>query len=423
MKYLSPRNRNVGAAIIGNTLEWFDILVYAYFVKEIAANFFPASNEASSLLLAYGTFGLSFIARPLGAVLLGRLADRSGRRAALVYASALMCVGTLGIAVLPPYAVIGIAAPILLLIARLVQGFSAGGEFGSATAYLAEQSPDRRAFYASWQFASQGLGMVLAALIGLALGKCLSSASMMAWGWRIPFLAGALVGPVAYFIRQRVDETLAFLASEAQPRAAMPAGPANLAIRCAVGAGAVLACTVTIYFLVYVPSFAQTMLGADPAIAYRTALVAGATLFLGAPLAGLAADRFGALRLGLISTALLAIVVYPIFAAVVAARDETSILLGQFAVSSVAALYLGALPAILANLFDTRSRSFGLAISYNLAVMTGGGFAQMIFVLLIGWTGAAVAPSYYVTFAGAVSFCSLWGCRRIARIDRAGDDR
>src|SRR5688500_10161502 len=153
----SRRARNVGAAIIGNTLEWYDILVYAYFVEAIAANFFPANDSGVSLLLAYGTFGLSFVARPLGAVVLGRIADRAGRRVALVYSSVLMMVGTLAIAILPSYAEIGVVAPVLLLAARLVQGFSVGGEFGSAAAYLAEQSRNHRAFFSSLQFASQGL--------------------------------------------------------------------------------------------------------------------------------------------------------------------------------------------------------------------------------------------------------------------------
>ena len=419
MTYLARRTRNVGAAIIGNTLEWFDILVYAYFVKEIAANFFPASSGASSLLLAYGTFGLSFVARPVGAVVLGGIADRVGRRAALVWASALMCAGTLAIAVLPPFSAIGVAAPLLLLTARLVQGFSAGGEFGSATAYLAEQSPGRRAFYSSWQFASQGLGMALAALIGLLLSKSLTVADATAWGWRAPFLFGALVGPVAYFIRKNVDESLEFLEIEAEPRLAARAGSADFIARCAAGAGAVLACTVPIYFLVYTPTFARTVLHAGPMIAFATALVSGATLFVGSPLAGLAADRFGALRLGFIATALLVLIPYPLFAAVIARRDEASILLGQFGLSLVTALYLGALPAILANLFDTRGRSLGLAVSYNLAVMTAGGFAQMIFVLLIGWTGSNAAPSFYVVFAGLASLCSLLVCAGFARADAA----
>ncbi|MBK8545107.1 MAG: MFS transporter [Caulobacteraceae bacterium] len=182
MSQSSRHRRNIGAAIIGNTLEWFDILVYAYFVEAIAANFFHSTSDATSLLLAYGTFGLSFVARPLGAIVLGRIADKAGRRTALVYASVLMFVGTLVIGVLPTYAMIGIAAPLLLLVARLVQGFSVGGEFGSAAAYLAEQSADRRAFYSSLQFASQGLGMVLAALIGLALNAVLPADAMTEWG-------------------------------------------------------------------------------------------------------------------------------------------------------------------------------------------------------------------------------------------------
>jgi MHS family proline/betaine transporter-like MFS transporter len=423
MTLLSTRNRNVGGAIIGNTLEWFDILVYAYFVKDIAANFFPVSNQASSLLLAYGAFGLSFVARPLGGVVLGRIADRSGRRTALVYASALMGIGTLAIAILPPYSAIGIAAPLLLLLARMVQGFSVGGEFGSATAYLAEQSPNRRAFYSSFQFASQGMGMVLAALIGLALGAWLPAATMTEWGWRIPFVIGALLGPVAYYIRKNSDETHEFLAIGTDATLPAPGRTAQLALRCLIGAGAVLACTVPIYCLVYIPTFAQTMLGVGPAIAYTTALVSGATLFLGVPLAGLAADRFGALRIGLIATSLLVVAAWPIFATIVAGRDEASILLGQFALSIAVALYLGALPAILANLFDTRSRSFGLSVSYNLSVMTAGGFAQMIFVLLIDWTGSPVAPSYYVMAASAVSLGSLLACGRIARADRASGGR
>lgn len=423
MSALSQRTRNVGAAIIGNTLEWFDILVYAYFVKEIAANFFPASHGASSLLLAYGTFGLSFVARPLGAIVLGRIADRSGRRIALVYASGLMFLGTLAIAVLPSYATIGMAAPILLLIARLVQGFSVGGEFGSAAAYLAEQSTDRRAFYSSLQFASQGMGMVLAALIGVALSASLSPESMMEWGWRIPFLIGALAGPVAYIIRRNADETPEFKAVEAQAPPTKSRKSAHFLTRCAVGAGAVLACNVTIYFLVYIPSFAQTVLHADPAIAYTTALVSGATLIVGAPLAGILADRYGALRHGILSAALIVIMAYPVFTAMVAGADQASILLGQFLLSIGAALYVGALPAILATLFDTRSRSLGLSVSYNLAVMTGGGFAQMIFVLLIEWAGSNVAPSYYVMFAGALSLVSLLACRKIVLVDRAAVSR
>lgn len=417
----SRRARNVGAAIIGNTLEWYDILVYAYFVEAIASNFFPATNSGVSLLLAYGTFGLSFVARPLGAVVLGRIADRAGRRVALVYSSVLMLIGTLAIAILPSYAEIGVAAPVLLLVARLVQGFSVGGEFGSAAAYLAEQSKSHRAFFSSLQFASQGLGMLFAALTGVALTSVLSSESMTEWGWRIPFFIGAALGPIAYFVRRNADETSAFAAAVAQPASTASVKSTSFAVRCLVGAGAVLACNVSIYFLVYVPTFAQTELGSGPAIAYSAAIVSGVTMFLAAPLAGFIADRVGAIRHGLVSSGVILVIAYPLFAGLIAGHDERSILMGQFVMAVATSFYIGALPAILTELFETRSRSLGLAVSYNLAVMTGGGFAQMIFVLLIEQTGSPAAPSYYVVFAAAVSLCSLLLIRRLTQREQPAD--
>lgn len=412
------RNRNVAAAILGNMVEWFDILVYAYFVQAIAANFFPASDTANSLLLAYGTFGLSFVARPLGAFVLGRVADRAGRRTALVYSSGLMFLGTAIIALLPPYQVIGVAAPVILLAARLMQGFSVGGEFGSAAAYLVEQSGGRRALYSSLQFASQGLGMLSAALAGLILTSVLSDAQFVEWGWRVPFVIGALLGPLVYIIRLNSDETGEFLAADAQASPEDGFALAPFLARCALGAGAVLACTVTIYFLVYVPTFAQAMLGARPAIAYTTAVISGGTLLVVAPLAGMIADRIGVVRHGIIAAAAIAIFTYPVFLAMTSSRHENAILLGQFALSILAALYVGPLPAILADLFETRNRSLGLAISYNAAVATAGGFAQMLFVLLIGWSGSVAAPSYYVVLAGLISFVSLLPFRRLASLDR-----
>ncbi|WP_162256495.1 MFS transporter [Sphingomonas sp. Root710] len=408
----------MAAAILGNAVEWFDILVYAYFVKAIAANFFPASDNASSLLLAYGTFGLSFVARPLGAIVLGRIADRVGRRTALVYASALMFLGTAIIALLPSFETIGMIAPIMLLVARLMQGFSVGGEFGSAAAYLAEQSEGRRALYSSLQFASQGLGMLSAALVGLTLSSLMSDAEFVEWGWRVPFVIGAMLGPIVYIIRRNADETSEFLAAEAESSTKEHFRLAPFLGRCAMGAGAVLACTVTIYFLVYVPTFAQTSLGAGPAIAYTTAVISGGTLLVVAPIAGMIADRIGALRHGILAAAAVILITYPVFALMIASPDESTILLCQLALSIATAMYVGPLPAILAELFDTRNRSLGLAISYNVAVTTGGGFAQMIFVLLITMTGSIHAPSYYVVFAGAVSLASLLLCRRMNALDR-----
>jgi MHS family proline/betaine transporter-like MFS transporter len=182
--------RLVMAASIGNALEWFDLVVYGFFAVIIARLFFPAGNDTVSLLLTLGTFGVSFFMRPLGAIVLGTYADRAGRKAALTLSILLMMIGTLVIVLLPTYASIGMAAPLILVAARLVQGFSAGGEFGSATAFLAEHEPARRGFFASWQVASQGLTTLLAAGFGAVLTHQLTPQQLDAWGWRVPFLFG-----------------------------------------------------------------------------------------------------------------------------------------------------------------------------------------------------------------------------------------
>src|SRR5579859_1587330 len=204
--------RIVFSSSVGNALEWFDFLVYGYFATIIAKEFFPMQDEWLSTLLAIATFGISFLMRPLGAIVLGVYGDRKGRKAALTLAIALMMVGTFTMAVMPPYASIGLAAPVLILLARLVQGFAVGGEFGSATAFMVEHSASRRGYYASWQFASQGLAAITAAAFGSLLTAWMPPEQLNSWGWRLPFVFGLLVGPVGYYIRSHLDETPEFLA-------------------------------------------------------------------------------------------------------------------------------------------------------------------------------------------------------------------
>src|SRR3984893_17485448 len=197
--------RLIVATSIGNALEWYDIAIYGYFAVYISKAFFPNSDPTTSLLLTFGTFGLAFLVRPIGGVVLGAYADRHGRKASLMISIVLMTFGTLAIAVMPTYETIGILAPIAVLIARLVQGFSAGGEFGSSTAFLVEHAPHRRGFIASWQFASQGLGQVLSSAFGVGLTLSMAPGEMNSWGWRIPFLFGVLVGPVGIYIRNHLE--------------------------------------------------------------------------------------------------------------------------------------------------------------------------------------------------------------------------
>src|SRR5580692_11595062 len=197
------------ATSVGNALEWYDISVYGYFAAYIAKAFFPNDDPTTSLLLTFGTFGLAFLIRPIGGLVLGAYADRHGRKASLLISIVLMTFGTLTVAVMPAYSSVGVLAPIAVLLARLVQGFSAGGEFGSSTAFLVEHAPERRGFIASWQFASQGLSTLLASVFGVGLTFWMTPSDMQSWGWRIPFWFGILVGPVGIYIRNHLEDATA----------------------------------------------------------------------------------------------------------------------------------------------------------------------------------------------------------------------
>jgi MFS transporter, MHS family, proline/betaine transporter len=257
----------VVAASIGNALEWFDFAVYGFFALTISKLFFPAGDQAISLLLTFGTFGVTFFMRPFGAIVLGAYADRHGRKATLILTIGLMMLGTAVIAVIPTYATIGVLAPLAIVIARMIQGFSAGGEFGSATAFLAEQNPQRRGFYASWQLASQGLTTMLATGFGVVLSTQLAPAQLETWGWRTPFVFGLLIGPIAYYIRRHVDEAPEFKSIVRSPS---PLRDALLSekTRMLIGLGVVVVGTVVTYTTLFMPAFAVRQLGLPLATGY-----------------------------------------------------------------------------------------------------------------------------------------------------------
>ncbi len=404
---------SIFAAIIGNALEWFDVVAYGFFAAVIADLFFPGKDRSVALIYTLGTLGLSFVVRPVGAIIVGRFADRAGRRAALVLVSTLMMLGTLLIAVLPTYAQIGVAAPVLLLVARLVQGFSAGGEFGSATAYLAEQSPDRRGYYSSWQFASQGISTLLASGLGLVLTLRLDPRQLYAWGWRLPFVFGLLIGPVAYFIRTHASETPEFEAARVE-RAATGRNNrvAPSAIKVIVGTGAVTVATVSLYLMLYTPTFARTVLGLDPSVGFAATFAVGVTLLLVPPFSGTLSDRIGRLKVALPAVVLLGVLPIPLFGWLVHEPSAVKVVLVEISIGAVTAVYLGALPAFLAELFPVESRTTGLSLCYNFAVVIAGGFAPLISAMLVKVTGNRAAPSFYLVFAAGISLLSLIVARR-----------
>lgn len=427
--------RIVFSSSVGNALEWFDFLVYGYFATIIAKQFFPMQDEWLSTLLAIATFGISFLMRPLGAVVLGIYGDRKGRKAALTLAIALMMVGTVTMAVMPPYASIGIAAPVMILLARLVQGFAVGGEFGSATAFMVEHSASRRGYYASWQFASQGLAAITAAAFGSLLTAWMPPEQLNSWGWRLPFIFGLLVGPVGYYIRSHLDETPEFLAlRQAREAAHETAGRhqalpqeknasfSNQWVNLLLAVGIVAQSTVGVYVLqLYMPMYAVKQLHMPAAASFGVVVLNGGLQFLLSPVMGALSDRIGRIRIMLTTSILMGVLIYPMFALLQSHPTIGWLLLLQGTAGIFKAAYSGPMPALMSEIFPTQVRSTGLSIGYSIGVTIFGGFAPTIVETFIHLTGDKLAPSYYVLIAAVLSGLSLvvvaWRMRRVRHLE------
>ncbi len=377
------RWRAVAAASIGNALEWFDFVIYGYFATTIAKLFFPSSSEGESVLIAFATFGITFFVRPVGAVLLGAFADRRGRKAALVLTIALMMVGTAIIAVMPPYSMIGPLAPILIIFARLIQGISAGGGFGSSTAFLAEMDAKRRGLFASLQFASQGLTTIIAAASGALLTGLLTGEQIVAWGWRVPFFFGLLIGPVAYYLRSsHVDETLEFQLLEERGKPVQEVF-SSAKTRLLIALGAVVLSTVTMYTTLFMPTFAVRQLGLPQAGSFLAVMLTGAIQIVLVPVFGAMSDKRGRVPIMYAAAGAILLMSYPLFAWMVSTPTLQTLVCVQIVLGVLGAAYMGPLPALMADLFPTRTRTTGLSISYSFAVAIFGGFAPFTSVWLI----------------------------------------
>ena len=412
LPHTGGRWRAVAAASIGNAFEWFDFIIYGLFAMMIARLFFPVGNETASLLLTFASFGVTFVMRPFGAVVLGDLADRHGRKPVLTLTISMMMAGTAITAFAPTYASIGIFAPIVIVAARMIQGFSAGGEFGSATVFLAEQNPRRRGFYASWQFAGQGLSTVLGTGFGAALNGMLTAEQMETWGWRIPFLFGLLIGPVGYYIRHHVDETLEFRSTQTTStplRETFTCGKTRLL----VAIGAIVLLTVAAYTAVYMPTYAIRELGLPPVGGFLAGMLAGAIQIVIVPMAGALSDRLGRLPVAGAAVVAILVSVHPLFAWLVASPTIGSLLFVQAVIGVFVAAYAGAIAALICELFPIRVRATAVSMSYSLAVAIFGGFAPLILAWLIGVTRSNLVPSYYVMFAAAVSLVALGAAYRL----------
>lgn len=402
--------RLIMATSIGNALEWYDIAVYGYFALQIARAFFPTADRTLGLVLALGTFAISYLARPLGAVLLGSYADRAGRRPAMLLCIALMTLGTAMITVMPRYASIGILAPVGILCARLVQGLSAGGEFGSATAFLVEAAPHRRGYIASWQFASQGLSSLVASLFGAVLSAWMPPAALADWGWRIPFAFGLLVGPVGLYIRGALEEPDRPSSPAAQGILATVLGQQKL--RLVVATGCLVVSTAVNYLLVYMPTYAVRELKLPQWVGFVATLAGAVLLFAVPPFVGHVSDRTGRTRLMLAAGVLLLLSFYPAFLLLTTSPGVASLVGTVMWLALLKAVYFGALGAVMAELFPTETRATGLSLSYNVGVTLFGGLAPLVMVWLTEATGSKVAPSFYLIATAVLSIVALLSARR-----------
>ncbi|TQJ59485.1 MHS family proline/betaine transporter-like MFS transporter [Arthrobacter sp. SLBN-83] len=399
--------RGIVAATIGNALEWFDIAIYALLAIYIGRNFFPSHDPGVELIQAFAVFGVSYLIRPLGGLVLGSFADRHGLKKGLTVTIRLMVLGTALLAFMPSYGTIGILAPIGIVLARLIQGFSAGGEFGAATAYLIAQNGKRKGFLGSFQFASQGLGSLLAAILVAVLTTVLSDAQMTEWGWRIPFLFGLLVGPAGYLIRKEMKEVPLAEKPEAQKHSPIREVFATQKVGMLIAGGALAVSTALNFILQYMPTFAIKELGLEPGISFTSLIITGVILTFGTPVVGHLSDKFGRMAIMVPTVVVLLVAVVPLFLWVISARSFLVLALVMTILGLLKAAYFGALPSVMSDSFDARARATGLSFSYNTAVVAFGGFTPMIASYLVQQTGQAVAPGYYLAVIAVISLAAL----------------
>ena len=386
----------------GNALEMYDFQIFGYYSIAIAATFFPTGSDFSSLMLSLMTFGAGFLMRPLGAIVLGAYIDHRGRRSGLLLTLALMAFGTLSIAVLPGYAVLGLVAPLLVLAGRLVQGFSAGMELGGVSVYLSEiATPGHKGFYVAWQSASQQAAVMFAAILGISLTSMLSSSQMTRWGWRVPLLVGCLLLPFLLRLRRSLEETDDFLS---RPRAQRASDVVRMLFANwrLVGLGVMMSTMTTVSFYlvtVYTPTFGTSVLHLAATGSLIVTLCVGACNFIVLPLSGALSDRIGRRPILVGCTVVALLTAYPALLWLVSAPSFGRLLIVELWFSLFYATYNGAMAVYLTEIMPPLMRISGFSLAYSTATAVFGGFTPAICTYLIHVTGNRAVPGLWLSFA------------------------
>ncbi|WP_404937213.1 citrate-proton symporter [Pseudomonas sp. JDS08PS003] len=401
--------RSVFAVILGNAVEFFDFGVYATFAVMIGHTFFPSDSAFVSLMLSVTAFGVGFIVRPLGAVLIGAYADRVGRKPAMLLTLVMMAVGTGSIAILPSYDSIGIAAPILLVLTRLIQGLAWGGEAGPATTYILEAAPPhKRGTYACWQVVAQGVAAMAAGTVGYTLTQVLSPEDLNSWGWRVPFVFGLLVLPIGIYIRRNLAETFHGQGEEASTGSLVRQVFGEHRRALVLGLLILSGSTITQYFINYMTTFALTELKLPTSISMLSTLVAGAAMAVCAIAGGMLCDRFGRRTILMAPRVVLLLVLFPALQLMTEHPSPATFLLTLAVLSGLHGMSGAALIVLLVESFPKAVRSTGFSIVYAFGVAAFGGTAQIIITWLIGTTGNPMSPVGYLLVANLVCLTAAW---------------
>lgn len=401
MHELLKHRRVIFASTIGNVLEWYDFIAFGYLMGVISRHFFPAGAGMSATLLTAATFGVSFVARPIGGIVLGIYADRVGRKAALMLVIVMMTVATALIGFAPTYAQAGVVATVIMVLARVLQGISAGGEFGSATAMLVEYAPaHQKGLFGSFQMFAQAVAGVLASLAGVLITTGLTPAQLESWGWRLPFLFGLLIGPIGLYIRARVEEPEIFRQTKKrEPALAFGKLLSGYWREIVIASGLVAGTTIMQFvFNIYMPTYSAQYLHLPLSTPFIVIALSGIVRILACPVFGALSDRVGrksVLAWGFVFSLL---AVWPCFAWLKASPTLGTLLAIELLFGVLGAAVLGPLSTALAEMFPVEGRSSGLSVSYNLSTTVFGGFTPLIVTWLIVTTGDRMSPAYYVIF-------------------------